>query len=264
MPRPCKREVTLAVWQSGSHHVRACGVVPAIARHAHRHICLTTVRGGRLEFGFANGSTCVEEGQTLIIAAGVPHDCRSYAHSGAYAGADIVQVSLCVDTAALSVSGALLVQNAGLSEALLHVQATSEQAVLEQARIWCDPGMAETITGASVPEFRAVPPDVRRCLRALAHIVPGEESPVPQWTEHVALPQRGLARRFCRHVGMPPYAWQMVQRIRLGAAHLAQGAPLTDAALSAGFYDLSHFTRHFNRIMGMTPGQYAAAFVREL
>ena len=31
---------------------------------------------------------------------------------------------------------------------------------------------------------------------------------------------------------------------------------LADAALQAGFADQSHFTRHFRRLFGVTPGAY--------
>jgi AraC-like DNA-binding protein len=32
--------------------------------------------------------------------------------------------------------------------------------------------------------------------------------------------------------------------------------PITRAATESGFYDRAHFTRHFKRLMGITPGQY--------
>jgi AraC family transcriptional regulator len=43
---------------------------------------------------------------------------------------------------------------------------------------------------------------------------------------------------------------------------LKPNATLTDVAISAGFYDQSHFAKIFKQIMGVTPAQYRANFQR--
>ena len=40
-------------------------------------------------------------------------------------------------------------------------------------------------------------------------------------------------------------------------ADIAAGSSLANAALSAGFADQSHMTRHFTRAYGMPPGRWA-------
>jgi AraC-like DNA-binding protein len=37
---------------------------------------------------------------------------------------------------------------------------------------------------------------------------------------------------------------------------LAQGHPVSHVAVEAGFFDQAHFTKHFKRIFGVTPGRY--------
>ena len=37
-------------------------------------------------------------------------------------------------------------------------------------------------------------------------------------------------------------------------------APLTEIAMAAGFYDQAHFSRTFKHMVGLTPGEYRAAF----
>jgi AraC-like DNA-binding protein len=37
------------------------------------------------------------------------------------------------------------------------------------------------------------------------------------------------------------------------------GTPLTQVALSSGFYDQSHFHRHFAGLIGLSPGDYRQA-----
>jgi AraC-like DNA-binding protein len=46
--------------------------------------------------------------------------------------------------------------------------------------------------------------------------------------------------------------------VRRAMAALAGGATLTDAALTAGFYDQSHMSRVFKRVTGHTPGRHRA------
>jgi AraC family transcriptional regulator len=43
---------------------------------------------------------------------------------------------------------------------------------------------------------------------------------------------------------------------------LKPDAKLTDVAISAGFYDQSHFAKTFKQIIGVTPAQYRANFQR--
>ena len=64
-------------------------------------------------------------------------------------------------------------------------------------------------------------------------------------------------RAFKRRFGLPPHAYQL--RIRLGLAQkaLRDGKPSAHVAADFGFVDQSHLTRHFKRLIGLTPGQYA-------
>ncbi len=65
-----------------------------------------------------------------------------------------------------------------------------------------------------------------------------------------------LHRSFCRKVGMPPHAYQLHVRVSRARAFLRRGRSISDAASAAGFVDQSHFTRHFKRLTGVTPGRY--------
>jgi len=67
-----------------------------------------------------------------------------------------------------------------------------------------------------------------------------------------------LLRSFRRAVGMPPHAYLRQVRVEHAKSMLANGVPIANAALAAGFTDQSHLTRFFKRILGMTPGAYVA------
>jgi AraC-like DNA-binding protein len=66
-------------------------------------------------------------------------------------------------------------------------------------------------------------------------------------------------RSFARATGLTPHAYVLQRRIDLARRLIGKGMPLAEAAAESGFFDQSHMTRHFTRILGVTPGAYALA-----
>ncbi len=79
-----------------------------------------------------------------------------------------------------------------------------------------------------------------------------------QLAAQVALSPYYLLRAFRAEVGMPPHAYLESVRIRHAQRLIQAGRPLAEVALEVGFSSQSHFTQRFKRIIGVTPGQYAA------
>lgn len=65
-----------------------------------------------------------------------------------------------------------------------------------------------------------------------------------------------LLRRFRREVGVTPHTYLTGRRVAAAKEGLAGAAPLSDIAVTSGFYDQSHFTRALKGWTGLTPGQY--------
>ena len=65
-----------------------------------------------------------------------------------------------------------------------------------------------------------------------------------------------LLRVFRAEVGLPPHAYLTQVRVRHAKRLLASGLSIAEAAALTGFSDQSHLTRHFKRLIGMTPGQF--------
>jgi AraC-like DNA-binding protein len=65
-----------------------------------------------------------------------------------------------------------------------------------------------------------------------------------------------LTRLFRESVGLPPHAYLNQVRIFHAKKLLTLGQPIAEVAFETGFADQSHLTRHFKRIVGVTPGQY--------
>ncbi len=66
-----------------------------------------------------------------------------------------------------------------------------------------------------------------------------------------------LLRSFRKAYGIPPHEFLINVRVERAKRLLAQGAPISQTALETGFCDQSHLSRHFKRLTGVTPKQYA-------
>ena len=66
-----------------------------------------------------------------------------------------------------------------------------------------------------------------------------------------------LVRAFSREYAIPPHRYLTGRRIDLARRHLLAGLPPAEVATLTGFCDQSHLTRHFRRMLGITPGSYA-------
>lgn len=76
---------------------------------------------------------------------------------------------------------------------------------------------------------------------------------------HARLDKFRLCRAFRDEVGLPPHAYVTHRRIGFAGALLARGVPQAEVAARVGLYDQSQLHRHFKRIAGVTPGEYARA-----
>lgn len=68
-----------------------------------------------------------------------------------------------------------------------------------------------------------------------------------------------LVRAFAAATGLPPHAYQIHLRMTRAKKLLSGGVATAQVAADLGFADQSHFTRHFRRVFGVTPGAYATA-----
>jgi AraC family transcriptional regulator len=73
-----------------------------------------------------------------------------------------------------------------------------------------------------------------------------------------------FARLFKCSTGVPPHRFVVRQRIARASAFLAtQDLPIARISQMVGFRTPSHFTTVFRRVLGITPGAYRTAALRE-
>lgn len=76
---------------------------------------------------------------------------------------------------------------------------------------------------------------------------------------YAALDKFHLCRAFRAQIGMPPHAYLTHLRIQRARQLLAGGVRASELAPLVGLYDQSQLTRHFRRIVGVTPARYGNA-----
>jgi AraC-like DNA-binding protein len=70
-----------------------------------------------------------------------------------------------------------------------------------------------------------------------------------------------VLRAFKRRYGLPPQSYRMRVRMAIAQRMLREGAAPAFVAAELGFVDQSHLTRHFKRVLGVTPAVYARSQV---
>lgn len=97
---------------------------------------------------------------------------------------------------------------------------------------------------------------VRRAVELLRERL-AESVTLDDLEAHAGLDKFHLCRAFRAQVGMPPHAYLTRLRIMRAKELLAAGVKPSNIAPQVGLYDQSQLNRHFRRIVGTTPGQYA-------
>lgn len=110
----------------------------------------------------------------------------------------------------------------------------------------------------------AVPVDCRGevnavCAYLACHVT--EHIQMEELGRQVGLSSSALLRAFTRAKGVTPYRYLEALRVSEAKKLLESGVTPAEAALRAGFFDQSHFTRYFTRFIGLSPGAYRNIFV---
>jgi AraC-like DNA-binding protein len=233
------------------------------ARHAHEHLVIGLVETGVQSYRYRGARHETAAGQVFLVNPGE-------AHTGeAATGEGYVYRTLYPGMGALAEAGAgrvpsfreavlddpeLSARLARFHRAVANASSRLEGELLLLAAL-SRLIVAHADTAFQEPAARRERPAVRRVREYLeAHFA--DNVSLTQLGELVGLSPFHLARAFERELGLPPHAYLEGLRIRRARVLLERGEPAVEVALAVGYPDQSHFTRRFQRFLGVTPGVY--------
>lgn len=99
-------------------------------------------------------------------------------------------------------------------------------------------------------------------IKNLLEEEPEKERTLEQLSDEFYLSKYYLLRKFKEQIGLPPHRFQIQNRIRKVQRLLEEGWSTVAAANEMEFYDQSHFQKHFQKVVKMTPGAYVKVLKR--
>lgn len=228
-------------------------------RHVHYSLILGVVTAGVRCISTPSEKASVSTGEVFTLAAGLPHACSPEGGPCSYLAFSITDDA---QTARLP----LRIADAELANALsaLAEAAQEQTGSLERQSLLADvlERLARHDQGPAAREQNARMSALDGAVRLARKLLEAEREPglsLPELAAACNTDMYALHRAFTRIAGLPPHAFQTHQRLRRAKALLRAGASPGEAALEAGFCDQSHLNRHFARLTGLTPAQYAKA-----
>lgn len=232
----------------------------AYPAHTHDHWTLLLVDTGGVDYAVDGRPRMAEPAALTVLPPHVPHDGRAARSEGfdkrvLYVDDRWLDGSLtgaAVD--APMIHGEHLVAELGRLHAALARTGDELEAESRLALV------AELITArlgrASVPRTQRSPGVVRLVRERLDAI---DEPPptIESLARELGLHPSQIVRSFRREYGLPPHRYLIGRRIDRARRLLLDGMPAAGVAAAVGFHDQSHLTRHFHRVLGVTPGAFA-------
>lgn len=86
---------------------------------------------------------------------------------------------------------------------------------------------------------------------------PEQELPIEALAADIFVSKYYLIRKFKNSIGMTPHRFCIQNRIRKSQRMLNEERTISGIAAEMGFYDQSHFDKAFQRIVGISPSEYA-------
>ncbi|MGH8187056.1 MAG: AraC family transcriptional regulator, partial [Steroidobacteraceae bacterium] len=101
---------------------------------------------------------------------------------------------------------------------------------------------------------------IRVCMQILRD--PAQNDALDDWADASGMGRRTFTRTFRRETNISFATWRQNVRLMEAVSRLAQGASVTEVALTVGYSSSSAFTAMFRRTFGIPPTRYVAEHVK--
>jgi AraC-like DNA-binding protein len=265
-----------AVWQvsgpAGVDLLRARYVRQQFPRHWHDCFVICVNERGAHASWYAGETVILPEGCVTIVPPGEVHTGRPVPGAPWYYRAMYVSAAQMAEIAAevglpagtMPAFPGLCLPDPMLADAFLraHRQCEASADALERDTIIAELLLAVVRRHAAWPRGRLdrlVPNAAVRRVEEYIRQSSARRITLDALAGVAGVSRHAVLRAFRRYVGIAPYEYVTQVRVEHAKRLLRQGTPIAAVSQRVGFADQSHLTRHFKRLLGVTPGAFARA-----
>ena len=240
---------------------------PAFGPHRHNTYAIGLTLRGVQAFRYRGAARSSVPGQIFVLHPDETHDGHAGTDTGfryriLYVEPRVIHEALGERRSPLPFVRDVVSSNRQLVSAMLPALGDLDRALEELQRDQIIVALADALAAAdpSIPRRQVSARHWRAVGRAREMLDADIGGDVTSAALEAAtgLSRYDLARQFRACLGTSPYRYLVMRRLDRARALIRTGTPLADAALSCGFADQSHMTRHFSKAYGLSPGRWAA------
>jgi len=239
--------------------------------HAHDEYAIGVIEDGVNAYRYRGRDREAAAGEVIIVEPGEAHTGHAGVPSGLQYRMSYVPVHLFARAAeALGMNGLphfqnTVVRDPELAAALRAMHVASQQGVTELERQSRFASLATDMVERHADTRRPrewdrryldVPAGVRRAI-ALADARFIEPLTLGDLAGSAGMSDFHFARLFTQATGMSPHKYVVHRRVVEACRLLRDQTAPADVATRVGFADQAHLTRHFKRVIGITPAHFA-------
>lgn len=246
-PVPSLREV---------YHARFDHAYPM---HTHDDWAVMLVDDGAVFYGLDRGEHHATPAGLTLLPPGVPHDGRSAVEGKGYRKRVLYLEPgwLPAEAQGVAANSPTLACRASLTAAKRVHAALRQPGDLMAAEHWLLVVRSHVLDHLGSPEQALRDAPLARRLRNLLDDRLTESLTIAEAAEALDAHPSHLIRVFSQTYGIAPHQYMIGRRVDLARRLLSGGRRPADAAAMAGFHDQAHLTRHFRRVLGVTPTVFA-------
>jgi AraC-like DNA-binding protein len=233
----------------------------AYPSHTHEHWTLLLVDTGGVEYAMEHEHHQAAPHTLSVLPPHVPHDGRAAVTEGfdkrvvyideRWLSHDLIGAALRKPSLR---DDALLTEMARLHDALT---SPGDELEAESRLAFVTERIGQHLDHAREPEAARRESRLARQVRDRLDCAPESTPTLESIAAELGTHPSYVVRAFSREYGMPPHRYVTGRRVDLARRFLLDGLPAADVAAAVGFYDQAHLTRHFRRVLGVTPGVFA-------
>lgn len=243
-------------------------ITHSFSRHAHETFAIGVIEQGAEAFSYRKEKHVAPAGSIVAINPGEVHTgSAASSHVGwtyrmLYPDIQLLQqptVEAAQQRVEIPYFPIAVIQDPHLARLILKLHHTLENAACtlekDSRLLWTLAQLIARHAGCPIVKVGKEPQAVQRVREYLAAHYP-ENISLDTIAQVANLSPFYLIRTFRKCVGLPPHEYLTQIRVSRAKILLLQGYAIAQVAQDTGFADQSHLTRHFKRIVGVTPGQY--------